>query len=398
MDNRIQQQGSKMKNVAFLAPSYPVLSETFIRTEVDSIKACGHHVCVMTFIKYNDCSEFSYDTHVIGEDVPLALLTSLSPAGIVSALSFIAKQRSMPKLSLFKYSLKLALQMRKAGVNHVHAHFAQHTCAHAIVAAKMMGISSSFVAHGHDLYETPFDVDLKVNNSHFVVAVCKDMENDLKKINNDKVKILHCGVKTNEFKPPVVSADKSKAGYSIKLVFLGRLVEQKGINYLLQSLTELNNPHLVTLDIIGDGELRTALQQQVYKLGLSKRVRFHGSKSPQWVTRNLATFDCLVAPFCVSHSGCVDTGPLVLKEAMAVGVPVITTDLMGCKEIVAPGTGLIVKQKNSQSLSHAIAEFINYSPEKRQEMRFLARLNVEHNFDALNQAKSLSNWIENCAS
>lgn len=397
MDNRIQ-QGSKMKNVAFLAPSYPVLSETFIRTEVDSIKACGHHVCVMTFIKYNDCSEFSYDTHVIGEDVPLALLTSLSPAGIVSALSFIAKQRSMPKLSLFKYSLKLALQMRKAGVNHVHAHFAQHTCAHAIVAAKMMGISSSFVAHGHDLYETPFDVDLKVNNSHFVVAVCKDMENDLKKINNDKVKILHCGVKTNEFKPPVLSADKSKAGYSIKLVFLGRLVEQKGINYLLQSLTELNNPHLVTLDIIGDGELRTALQQQVYKLGLSKRVRFHGSKSPQWVTRNLATFDCLVAPFCVSHSGCMDTGPLVLKEAMAVGVPVITTDLMGCKEIVAPGTGLIVKQKNSQSLSHAIAEFINYSPEKRQEMRFLARLNVEHNFDALNQAKSLSNWIENCAS
>ena len=94
----------------------------------------------------------------------------------------------------------------------------------------------------------------------------------------------------------------------------------------------------------------------------------------------------------------MDTGPLVLKEAMAVGVPVITTDLMGCKEIVAPGTGLIVKQKNSQSLSHAIAEFINYSPEKRQEMRFLARLNVEHNFDALNQAKSLSNWIENCAS
>ncbi|WP_017222361.1 glycosyltransferase family 4 protein [Moritella dasanensis] len=387
-----------MKKVAFVAPTYPVLSETFIRTEVDSVKACGHPVCVMTFTKHNDCSEFDYDTHTIGEKADFSLIRTLSPTGMLKALHFITKQQSMPKLSLFKYSLQLALQMRKEEINHVHAHFAQHTCTHAIAAAKMMGISNSFVAHGHDLYETPFDVDLKVNNSNFVIAVCKDMENDLKKINDDKIRLLHCGVKTNQFKPPALSAEKNQGGTPIKLVFLGRLVEQKGLNYLLQSLAELNKPHLVTLDIIGDGELRTNLQQQVYKLGLSKFVRFHGSKSPHWVSRNLATFDCLVAPFCVSHSGCVDTGPLVLKEAMAVGVPVITTDLMGCKEIVAPGTGLIVKQKNSQSLSQAITEFINYSPEKHEDMRRLARLNVENNFDALNQAKSLSNWIEACAS
>ncbi|QFI38433.1 glycosyltransferase family 4 protein [Moritella marina ATCC 15381] len=388
----------RMKKVAFLAPSYPVLSETFIRTEIDSVRANGHDVCVMTFIKYPDCGKFNYDVHVIGENSPLYLLYTLSPLGILKALHFITKQRSMPKLSLFRYSLKLALQMRKAGVNHVHAHFAQHTCTHAIAAAKMMGISNSFVAHGHDLYEAPFDVDLKVNNSNFVVAVCKDMENDLKKINDAKIRLLHCGVKTNKFKPPVLPASKPADGTPIKLVFLGRLVEQKGVYYLIQSLAELNTHKLITLDIIGDGELRTSLQQQVYQLGLSKFVRFHGSKSPDWVSRNLATFDCLVAPFCVSHSGCVDTGPLVLKEAMAVGIPVITTDLMGCKEIVAQGTGLIVKQKNSPSLSLAITEFINYSPEKREDMRRLARSNIEDNFDALNQAKSLSNWIEACAS
>ncbi|GIC75872.1 glycosyltransferase family 4 protein [Moritella sp. F3] len=388
----------RMKKVAFLAPSYPVLSETFIRTEVESVRANGHDVCVMTFIKYPDCGTFNYDIHVIGEKIYFSLLYTLSPIGIFKALHFIAKQRSMPKLSLFQYSLKLALQMRKAGVNHVHAHFAQHTCTHAITAAKMMGISSSFVAHGHDLYEAPFDVDLKVNNSNFVVAVCKDMENDLRKINNDKIKLLHCGVKTNEFKPPTLSLNKPQDGTPIKLVFLGRLVEQKGLHYLLQSLAELNTSQLITLDIIGDGELRTNLQQQAYQLGLSKFVHFHGAKSSHWVSQNLARFDCLVAPFCVSHSGCVDTGPLVLKEAMAVGVPVITTDLMGCKEIVAPGTGLIVKQKNSPSLSLAITKFINYSPEKREDMRRLARLNIEDNFDALNQAKSLSNWIEACAS
>ncbi|EDM66947.1 hypothetical protein PE36_18379 [Moritella sp. PE36] len=398
MDNRIQKEGPEMKKVAFLAPSYPVLSETFIRTEVDSIKSCGHQVCVMTFIKYNDCSEFSYDTHVIGANLYLSLLTTLSPVGMLKALSFIAKQHSMPKLSLFRYSLNLALQMRKEGINHVHAHFAQHTCAHAITAAKMMGITSSFVAHGHDLYEAPYDVHLKVNNSDFVVAVCKDMEHNLKKINHDKIKLLHCGVNINEFPPPQLSSTQRQGITPIRLVFLGRLVEQKGLNYLLQSLHELAPQHLVTLDIIGDGALRSSLQQQVHTLGLSKIVRFLGAKSPRWVSHNLVNFDCLVAPFCVSQSGCVDTGPLVLKEAMASGVPVITTDLMGCKEIVAPGTGLIVKQKDSQSLSHAITEFIHYPYDKRQEMRRLARLNIENNFDALHQAKSLSHWIENCAS
>jgi len=386
-----------MKKVAFLAPSYPVLSETFIRTEVDSVTAYGHEACVMTFTKYNDCNEFNYDIHVIGAKTYLSLISTLSPTGMIKALRFIVKQHSMPKLSLFLYSLKLALQMRKEGVDHAHAHFAQHTCAHAIVAAKMMNITCSFVAHGHDIYETPYDVNLKINNSNFVVAVCKDMEEDLKKINHDKIKLLHCGVKINEFKPSLLAPEKWHKLVPLRLVFLGRLVEQKGINYLIQSLHELHHNHFITLDIIGDGDQSLNLKQQVERLGLSKLVRFLGAKSPRWVSHNLSRFDCLVAPFCISRSGCVDTGPLVLKEAMAVGIPVITTDLMGCKEIVAPGTGLIVKQKNTPALSQAITEFINYPPEKRQDMGRLARLNVEHNFDALTQAKSLSNWIENCA-
>jgi len=385
-----------MKKVAFLAPSYPVLSETFIRTEVDSVSAYGHEVCVMTFTKHNNCEKFNYDIHVIGAKSYFSLLTTLSPIGMIKALRFITMQHSMPKLSLFRYSLQLALQMRKEGVNHAHAHFAQHTCAHAIAAAKMINITCSFVAHGHDIYETPYDVNLKVNSSDFVVAVCKDMEADLKKINHKKIKLLHCGVKTNEFKPPVLIPEKNNDLAPIRLVFLGRLVEQKGIRYLIQSLHELHQNYLVTLDIIGDGDQLLNLQQQVDTLGLSQFVRFLGAKSPHWVSNNLSAFDCLVAPFCISQSGCVDTGPLVLKEAMAVGIPVITTDLMGCKEIVAPGTGLIVKQKNTQALSQAISEFINYPKEKRQEMGQLARLNVENNFDASQQAKSLSNWIENC--
>ena len=126
-----------MKKVAFVAPTYPVLSETFIQTEVDSLKACGHGVCVMTFKVEQSEKSFDYDIVKIGKDVRMGKVASINWFGFIKALSFVSKQNSMPKKSLFTYGLKLALQLAERDIDHVHAHFCQHTAAHAIVAAKL---------------------------------------------------------------------------------------------------------------------------------------------------------------------------------------------------------------------------------------------------------------------
>ncbi|MGF1879353.1 colanic acid biosynthesis glycosyltransferase WcaL, partial [Photobacterium frigidiphilum] len=151
-----------MKKVAFITPTFPVLSETFIRTEVDAINACGHDVCVMTFEKNKTDDAFNYAIYKIGDFFNFNLLKKLKPRRVIDCLKFIYSQQSMPKLSLFWYSFKMASQMAKHNVQHIHAHFAQHTCSHGIASAKLMGISCSFVAHGHDVYEFPFDLDLKI--------------------------------------------------------------------------------------------------------------------------------------------------------------------------------------------------------------------------------------------
>ncbi|MFA0519994.1 colanic acid biosynthesis glycosyltransferase WcaL, partial [Vibrio sp. 10N.222.55.E8] len=75
----------------------------------------------------------------------------------------------------------------------------QHTAAHAIVAAKLLNITCSFVAHGHDVYEFAYDIQQKISSSDFVVAVCKDMLRDFKSMANGNVKLLHCGVNTQQF-------------------------------------------------------------------------------------------------------------------------------------------------------------------------------------------------------
>ncbi|OEF87698.1 glycosyltransferase [Vibrio splendidus] len=381
-----------MKKVAFVAPTYPVLSETFIQTEVDSVKACGHDVCVMTFKIENSEKQFDYDIVEIGKNVRKGKVASINWISFIKAVSFISKQTSMPKKSLFAYGFKLALQLAENDVEHVHAHFCQHTTAHAIVAAKLLNITCSFVAHGHDVYEFAYDIEHKISSSDFVVAVCKDMLTDFNTMAKGNIKLLHCGVNTQQFQLNPKTESKQ-----LRFVFLGRLVEQKGIHHLIDALAPIAQPLDIHLDIVGTGDLEQQLKTQVEQQGLTRHVNFLGAKPHEWVKVNLTNYDSLIAPFCFSATGCVDTGPLVLKEAMAVGTPVITTNIMGCKEIVTPETGFVVSEKNVEELREAIERFAQLSCNDKTEMGMRARTRVEESFNSLKQAQQLSHWIENPA-
>jgi glycosyltransferase involved in cell wall biosynthesis len=333
--------------------------------------------------------EANYDIAEIGKSVPWHYLYGFSAVGIGLAFAFVSSQKALPKRSLFYYGVQLALQLRQRKVEHVHAHFGQHTAAHAIVASKLLDISCSFVGHGHDVYEYGFDLERKISFSDFVVAVCQDMKNDFKSMYPGNIKLLHCGVKTETI--PRARKIESK---ELRLVFVGRLVITKGVHYLLDALFSIKNTHPITLDIIGDGDQKGQLEQQVKYLGLSSRVRFLGQKPHHWVIENLQNYDCLVAPFCFSETGCVDTGPLVLKEAMAAATPVITTNIMGCKEIVTKESGFLVDEKDAQQLAAAIEQLAQLENWERSMMGSNARLRVKLSFDAYNQAKQLSSWIE----
>ncbi|NVN83993.1 MULTISPECIES: glycosyltransferase [unclassified Vibrio] len=381
-----------MKKVAFVAPTYPVLSETFIQTEVESVKACGHDVCVMTFKIENSEKQFDYDIVEIGKNVRMGKIPNINWLGFIKAVSFVSKQNSMPKRSLFVYGFKLALQLAEKDIDHVHAHFCQHTTAHAIVAAKLLNITCSFVAHGHDVYEFAYDIEHKISSSDFVVAVCKDMLTDFNNMAKGNIKLLHCGVNTNQFKLQPKTDTKL-----LRLVFLGRLVEQKGIHYLIDALAPIAQPLNIHLDIVGTGDMEQQLKTQVDQHGLTQNVTFLGAQPHEWVKENLPNYDSLIAPFCFSETGCVDTGPLVLKEAMAVGTPVITTNIMGCKEIVTPETGFLVNEKSVEELRETIERFAQLSSNDKTEMGMKARTRVEQNFNSFKQAQQLSHWIENPA-
>ena len=130
------------------------------------------------------------------------------------------------------------------------------------------------------------------------------------------------------------------------------------------------------------------------ELGITKYVRFLGHKTPFWISTHTSNYSALVAPFCISSNGDRDTGPVVLKEAMASGIPVITTKLMGAKEIVNESVGFKCEPSSIEGLEKILTEFCNLTPYERHARGINAKKLVAEEFNANLQAKKLSKWVQ----
>ncbi|GAA59820.1 hypothetical protein P20652_1684 [Pseudoalteromonas sp. BSi20652] len=130
-------------------------------------------------------------------------------------------------------------------------------------------------------------------------------------------------------------------------------------------MKKLSKKYPISLDIVGDGPLLNDLKYLCEELGIVKEVNFLGVKSPQWLSINTSNYSALIAPFCVSKNGDRDTGPIVLKEAMASGIPVLTTELMGAKEIVNDSVGLKCEPSSISGLEKMLIAFCELNPYER---------------------------------
>ena len=252
-----------MKRLAYLLADFPVLSETFIGNEIRAMERHGHTVMPIIMTRRTGAAQ--------PEDIDLAdrstLLSSLtsgpralygSGLGAVSrAERFIREQKMLPALSLFYQGARIARFLKQNKIDHLHAHFAGGAAAHAIVAARLAGIKVSFVCHGHDVYGEPEDLNAKLNHADFVVAVCRDLANDLSAMAPvAKIVEVPCGTNPSRFMP------RDNSEHNGRLLFIGRLVEQKGIDDLLTALAALPISERPRLDIVGDGVERLRLVER----------------------------------------------------------------------------------------------------------------------------------------
>ena len=382
-----------MKKVAIVVGDFPVPSETFIINEIRALKQAGHQIVVICFNLLDEQVAQRLDIEVCQVKDATRLQTFAAIAKSVTNLAavhqYLAVQPQALRKSLLWYGAKIATLCHQYQVQHIHCHFLHHALSHGLVAKYLLGIKLSAIGHGHDVYQDQNYLANILPHCDLPIAVCKQMQTDLQQATKVEARLLPCGIHLADFPLQPLNLTTNN-----KLLFLGRVVEKKGLCYLLDALAAMpagTRPHL---DIVGDGQLIEAIRSQVELLKLEDTVQFLGFKVHKWLVENIQQYDALIAPFCIADNGDRDTGPLVLKEAMALGKPVITTNIMGCPDIVGQEAGFLVPAKNSQALVQVLAEFYQMTDAQRLSMALAARKRVEDKFDSLLLAKQLSGWIE----
>ncbi|MCB1419134.1 MAG: glycosyltransferase family 4 protein [Notoacmeibacter sp.] len=384
-----------MKTIAYVLNDFPVLSETFIGNEIRAMELRGHRVIPFVF-NLKDGPAQAEDGAIARRAIRVADIGNLAGLRMAArasrASAFVARQEKLPRRSLMWNAMKLAGAISSAGCDHIHAHFAGGGAAHAIAAGKITGLPVSFTCHGHDVYAEPEDLEAKLGEAHRVVAVCADLENDLRRMEGSaRIVRIACGTDTDRFLPR-----PDHMGDNGRLLFVGRLVEQKGIDDLLAALLMIGGRTTIRLDIVGDGPLRdsTARSAEMIAARHGHDIRMLGARDAAWLRAEAKAYMGVVLPFKEAPDGSRDTGPLVVKEAMAMGLPVISTAFMGVKETVTEKTGILVAPGDPAALCDAIARLVAMSPLERRAMGTHGRRRVVAGFTIGEQARALSAMVE----
>jgi colanic acid/amylovoran biosynthesis glycosyltransferase len=282
-------------------------------------------------------------------------------------------------------AMSMARQMVDREIDRVHAHWATYPTLAAWVIKRLTGIPYSFTGHAHDILIDFGGLDVKVAAADLVLT-CTTFGRDIiiERSNPraaDKVVVVHHGVDLERF--VVVPMAERGASRQLHLLCVGTFQEYKGHRYLFEACRLLvDNGIDVSLELVGDGELRAHLEALVGELKLADRVVFRGRQSSEVVREAIRRCDVCVLPSVQMDNGQMDGIPNVLVEAMAMGRPAVGTILPGVRELITDNeTGLLAEPRDPASLARALTRLVD-EPDLAQRLVVAGRAKVEAEHDA----------------
>jgi glycosyltransferase involved in cell wall biosynthesis len=196
----------------------------------------------------------------------------------------------------------------------------------------------------------------------------------------DRVGVLPMGVALDRIRPSGQPPERIPG----RLVFVGRLVEKKGLAVLIEALRRLPADREWSLDVIGDGPLRAELESASRPLG--DRVTFHGQRSSAELSRSLAAAQVAVFPSVRARSGDQDGLPVATLEALAAGTPVVATDLPGLSDAVVGGdepAGVVVASGDAAALTGAIEKLLDDAGARERMGRAAVQRAEEYSMESI---------------
>lgn len=401
---------SSLRKVAYYLPRFPRLSETFILREILVLRRMGVDVQIFSLLPPLSSStthpqvqevmpHVHYSPFLFSLRLILAQFFFLfrSPGKYLRALYHVIWM-TLPEpstlikaLLLFPKSVFFARQLQEIGALHVHAHFVWVNGISAQVAADLIGIPYSLHAHAWDIFQRkPEAVRRQILKANKIVTISNYHRQYLSKLCPERdikdIHVVHCGLDPREFAPAHVQADGKT-----RIISVGRLLTKKGIEYLIDACALLKQKgYAFQCSIIGEGPLESALQERIEKHLLKDSVTLLGARPITEVLNAYRQSDMFVLPCIVTDFGDRDGIPVVLMEAMAMEVPVITTPVAGNPELVLEEVnGLMVPERDSQALAAAMERYIN-DPILHQRLGREGRNTILAEFDVHSTTKQMA--------
>jgi glycosyltransferase involved in cell wall biosynthesis len=403
--------------IAYLLKKFPRLSETFILNELLGLEQLGASLHVFSRRKIDDEPRHPELARLQAEIETLPSRHQLDPwctlfsedldgQDVLRRIGGIVLERerwSHPRLpSLVTEAVHLLERTRALGIEHVHTHFATDSAVVAYLLRELGGPTYSITAHAKDIFRSTVDPRL-LNRlfecAEFVVTVCDAnvdfLRTRLSPAAVANVRRLYNGIDLERYEAGFPGPDEREPGH---VLAVGRLVEKKGFADLLTAFEILRDEHVdCRLTLVGQGDQREALEQHVERARLQDRVTFAGPLDQGRVRELYRRASVFCLPCVVGEDGNRDALPTVLLEALASGLPAISTPVSGVPEILEDGaTGPIVPERDPPALADGIRALLA-SPERRAQYAERGRKRAEQLFDVKTTAPVLFRWLNEAA-
>jgi glycosyltransferase involved in cell wall biosynthesis len=394
-------------HLAYITTGYPYVSHTFIQNEVLALRALG--VEIDTFaVRRESISECRTPADREAWETTYALRPPNVKHYLRAHFSGLLTRRRRyirtlgralrmglgspldlaRHLAYFLQGVVLWDRCRAAGIDHVHAHFANVSSDVALLAATLGGdeLSWSYTMHGPtEFYDVRHHrLAEKAADARFVICVSEFARSQLMGMVGperwDTFHVVHCGVDVERFAP----AERAEERREIRIACVGRLVPEKGQRLLIEAVAGMRGAGLdVRLALVGDGPQREPLEALARELAVAGDVHFLGAVPHPEVEAVLQRSDI----FCLPSFA--EGVPIVLMEAMAMELPVVACEVMGIPELIEDGvSGRLVRPGSTADLIDTLSGLAQ-DPGQRRALGRAARGRVAAEFELHASARRL---------
>jgi len=281
-------------------------------------------------------------------------------------------------LVVWARTLGLMERVRATDPALLHAHWATFSSTAALILGRALGLPFGFTAHAHDIFvedqllaEKLEAAGLVITISDFNAAYLRDRYGSL-----DKLRVVRCGIDLPDF------PYRSEGREETLLLAVGRLDDIKGFPYLVEACARLRDRSLpFSCHIVGSGERHDEIRNQIRARHLEDRVHLRGALTQQQLQELLGQAGVFVLPSVVAPDGNRDGIPVALMEAMASGLPVVSTTVSGIPELITDEkSGLLVPPGDPERLAASLERLLTTAG-LGQRLARSARTAIEERFN-----------------